>query len=148
VKEAELNEMVPAAAGTELRPGTNALFSLVTGLTEPISVQNFMLTTILEARPNTEPRFGFDGAGEAVLMPLQCLKWEVEHGHFHAAGDVHPDSVRDDRVFGSEHAADGQTVTDVGIGHEGTSHRDGQQARLSPFASQLHAQGLRPTGGT
>ena len=42
-----------------------------------------------------------------------------------------PTAIGDDRVVGGQHAADGQAVAVVGVGHEGPRHRDGQVAGVA-----------------
>src|SRR5207245_11489159 len=68
-KQTELDEMIAAAAGAELRPGAILILAGYRA-DAPIGVQHFMLTAILEVGADTKTRFGLDRPSEAILMPL------------------------------------------------------------------------------
>ena len=129
-EQAELDEMVAAAAGAKLRPGA-VLVLLGDRADVPIRVQNLMLAAVLERGPDSKARLGLDGPRQAVLVTLQVPGGNIQHRHLHAAGDVHAHRVGNHRVFGGQHPADRETVADVGIGHQGPRHGHWQQA--GPF---------------
>ena len=142
-EKAEFNEVVPAAAGAELRPGT-VLVLLRDRADRPIGVEHLVFATLFERRTDPETRFRLDRARETVLPPVQVIQADVEHGHLHAAGDVHADRVRDHRVLRGQHAADRQTVTDMRIGHERARDRNRQQTRLLHLHDRLGFQPFAP----
>ena len=76
-----------------------------------------MLTWLIEVRADAETGLVRDGFDEPLAAAVQLAHGQVQHGHLHAARDVHADGVRDDGVFGGEHAADGQAVAHVSVGH-------------------------------
>ena len=125
-EQAKLDEMISAPAGAELRPRA-VLVLLRDGADRPIRVQHVMRAAFLEARADAKARFRFDGAGQAVLLLLQIAQRNVQHRHFHAAGNVHADGVRNHGVFRGQHAADGQAVANVRIRHERSRDGDRQQ---------------------
>ena len=63
-------------------------------------------------------------------MPFQVAQRDIQHGHFHTAGDIDTNGIWDDSILSRQNAADRQTVADVGIGHERARNRDRQQAGL------------------
>src|SRR5665213_2329213 len=87
-EKAELNKMIPAAAGSQLRPRPVLVF-LSDRADGPIGVQHFVCAAIFESGADSEARFGFNGAGETILTVIEIARLYVEHCHFHAAGDVH-----------------------------------------------------------
>ena len=125
----ELDEVVAAAAGAKLTPGT-VLVLARDGAHGPVGIQHAVLAAVAEPGPNPKAGFVFDGAGEPVLPTFQIAQRQVQHRHLHATGDVHTDGVGDDGIVRGEHTANGQPVAEVGIGHEGTGDRHGQQAGL------------------
>ena len=98
----------------------------------------------MKRRAHAKARLRFDGAGQAVLLPFQFAHRNIQHGHLHAAGDIHADRVRNHRVLGRQHAANGQTVADVRVRHERARHRDRQQARLLHLHHRLVLQTFAP----
>src|SRR5258705_2175201 len=87
-----------------------------------------MLAAILERCANTKASFGFNGAGETVLVTLQFANRNIENSHLHSAGNVDSYCVGNDGVFGREYAAYWQAIADMSIGHEGSSHRHREEA--------------------
>ena len=73
-------------------------------------------------------------------MAAEPVERQIEHGEFDAAGDVHADGVGDDGVIGGEHTADGQTVADMGIGHERGGDGDGQLAGVLHLLERVGVQ--------
>ena len=76
-----------------------------------------MRAAILEARADAKARFRLDGASQAVLLVLQIAHRDVQHRHFHAAGDIHANGVRNYGVLSGQHAADGQAIAHMRIRH-------------------------------
>ncbi len=85
-----------------------------------------MVAPILERSSDAEAGLRLDGAGEPVLLLVQVAHRNVEHGHFHATGDVHANGVGDDRVIRRQHAADGQAVAHMRVRHQRARHRHRQ----------------------
>ena len=142
-EQSELDEVIAAAAGAELGPGF--VFVLFGDRADgPVGIQDGVGAAILEGSANAEAGFGGDGAGEAILLVLEVADGEIEHCHFHAAGDVHADGVRDDDVIGGEHAADGQAVADVGVGHQSAGHGHGEEAGFLHLHDGLGLQASAP----
>src|SRR5262249_4553926 len=109
-----------------------AVFVLLGDRTDgPIRVQYLMLTAILECRANAKASFGFDGAGEPILVSLQFADWNIENSHLHSASDIDTDSIGNNRVLSCKNSTDGQTISDMGVRHESASDRDGEEA--GPF---------------
>ncbi len=48
----------------------------------------------------------------------------------HAAADVHPDRVWNDRICGRQHGANGHAVAHVRVGHDGHGHRHGKRSDI------------------
>src|ERR1035441_7382200 len=120
-EEAELSEMIAAAAGTKLRP--SPVFVLFSNRADiPIRTQHFVLTAVLEAGAHTKARLRLNRPGEPILVPFQFACGNIKHGHFHAASDIDAHRIRNHRVLGSQHPANRQPVTNVGIRHEGSRH--------------------------
>src|SRR5512140_1112617 len=66
-KQAELDEMVAAAAGAELRPSpVFVLFGHWAGV--PIRIQHLVLPAVLEAGAHAKTRFSLDCPGESILV--------------------------------------------------------------------------------
>ena len=140
---AELDKMIAAAAGAELRRGLVAK-RLRDGADGPVLVHDRMRAAMFEFRADAEARLGFDGADEIGFAAAQPVERQIEHGHFHAAGDVHAHGVRDDGVVGGQHAADGQAVADVGVGHERGGDGDGQLAGVLHLLERVGVQVRAP----
>ena len=68
----------------------------------------------------------------------------VVDGQLHAAGDVHAHGVGDDGVLDRQHAADGQAVADVRVGHERARHGHRQRARVGHLLDGGRFQALAP----
>src|SRR5215472_13475011 len=101
--------MIAAAAGAELGPGAILLLFRYAA-DGPIGVHDVVLAAMLEAGADAEARFRLDGAREAILLLLKIPRGNIQHGHFHAAGDVDADRIGNHGVFRSEHTADGQAI--------------------------------------
>jgi hypothetical protein len=125
---AELDEVIAGAARAELGPGA-VLHPRGHVCHVPVGVHDLVLTASLKRRAHPEARLALDRAREPVLAGGERAHRQVEHGQLHAARDIDPDGVRNHRVPGGEHAADGEPVADVRIRHEGARHGDGQLAR-------------------
>ena len=54
----------------------------------------------------------------------------IEDGEFHPTCDVDADRVRDHRILCGKHAANGEAVADVGVGHVRSLDGDGEPARV------------------
>ena len=126
-ERAELDEVIAAAAGAELRPCLVPV-RLRDRADAPIRVHDLVLAAAAERGANAEARLGFDGLREPVLRVSQLAQGQIEHRHFHAAGDIHADGKRNDRVVCRQHAANRQAVADVGVRHERACDRHGQPA--------------------
>ena len=100
------------------------------GLTDQSASSTSCCAAVTERRAHAEARLRLDGAREAILLLLQVAHRNVQHGHFHAARDVHADGVGDHRVVRGQHAADGQAVADVRIRHQRARDRHRQQTRF------------------
>ena len=144
-EHAELGEVVAAAARAELRPGL-ILQAGHHGSDAPVLVHN----RVLPARPGAKGRahaeagLPLKGLDERLLSALQGRDGPVQHGQAHPAGDVHPHGVGDHRVSGGQHAADGQAVALVGVGHEGAGHRHRQRAGVGHLAEGARLDVLAP----
>jgi hypothetical protein len=132
-EEAELDEVVSAAAGAELVPG----FVLeVTGeeAEVPVQVEDGVMAALAAAEfgADAEAGLALDGVDESVALVVGVERdgGEIEDGESHAAGDVDADGVGDDGSCGREHAADGQAVAHVGVGHEGGGTATGSSQAL------------------
>jgi hypothetical protein len=127
-EKAEFDKMIAAAAGAELGPG--AIFVLFgDGTDGPIGVHDFVLASdFVEARADAEASFGFDGFDESVRFAVEFARGPIEHGHFHSARDIHSNGIWNDRAFHRKNPADGQTIADMGVGHESALHRNRQEA--------------------
>ena len=142
-EQAELDEMIAAAAGAELRPGpVFVLFGHRADI--PIRIQHLVLPAVLEAGAHAKTRLGLDRPGEPILVPFQFARRNIEHGHLHAAGNIHADRIRNDRVLRGQHSADGQPVANVRIRHEGAGHRDRQQAGFLHLHHRFVLQSFAP----
>ena len=91
-----------------------------------------------------EARLLLNGPGQLLTMGIDQLRGRGEHAHSHAAGNVHAHAVWDDRIRHGQDPADGQTVTDVGIGHERAAHGHGQAAPVVHLLRGLGVQTLAP----
>src|SRR5690349_7631789 len=79
-EQAELDEMIAAAAGAKLRPGpVFVLFSHRADI--PIRIQHLMPTAVLEACSHPKTRLRLDCPGEPILVPFQFAGGNIEHGH-------------------------------------------------------------------
>ena len=135
--------MIAAAAGAELRRGLVAE-TLRDGADRPVGVHHRMGAAMFEFRADAEARLGFNGADEIRFVAAKVIERQIEDGEFDAAGDVHADGVGDDGVVGGEHAADGQPVADVGIGHERGGDGDGQLAGVLHLLERVGVQVRAP----
>ena len=135
--------MIAAAAGAELRGGLVAK-TLRDGADGPVGVHHRMGAAMFEFRADAEARLGFNGADEIGFAAAKAIERQIEHGQFDAAGDVHADGVGDDGVVGGEHAADGQPVADVGVGHERGGDGDGQLAGVLHLLERVGVQVRAP----
>ncbi len=88
-----------------------------------------MIIRLFEDRTHAEPRLVLDGVLELLAQTVEPLARQIEDAQPHSAGDVNAHRVRDDRILHRQHAADGQAVPEVGVGHEGTPHRHRQRRR-------------------
>src|SRR3979411_747218 len=115
-KSAKFHEMIAGTARAELGPCfvTKTVSERRHG---PVRVHDLMLTAPLEIRSDSKTRLALDDVGETILLSSDRLCRPVEHSHFHAARDIDPDAIRDDRILGRQHTADRQTVTNMGVGH-------------------------------
>ena len=142
-EEAELHEMVAAAAGAELRPGAVlVLFGDRAYL--PIRIHHLVVAAVLESGAHAKAGFRFNRAGQAFRMPLQLTDGDIQHRHLHAAGDIHADCVWNNGVLGRQHAANRQAVAHVCVRHEGTGHCHGQQAGFLHLHHRLVFQSFAP----
>ena len=142
-EQAELDEMVAAAAGAELRPGP-VLVLPGDRAHVPVRVQDLVLAAVFEGGTHAEAGLRFDCAGEALRVPLQFPQRDIEHRHLHATGNIHANRVRNDGVFCRQHAADGQSIADVRVRHQGTCHGHWQQAGLLHLHHGFVFQPLTP----
>ena len=142
-KDAELDEMIAAAAGAELCPGA-ILVLAGDGADGPVRFEDLVFTTMLEGCAHTEAGLGFDGFDELLALSVQLTQRQIEDGEFHAAGDVDADGIGDHRVVGGEHTADGQAITDMGVRHEGARHRDRELAGPAHLVDGLGFEILSP----
>ena len=103
-----------------------------------------MLPGLGEVRADAETRLVLNGLDEPFAPAVQLAHGQVEHGHLHAAGNVHADGVGDDRVVGGQHAADGQTIADVRVRHQRARDRHGELARASHLVDGLGFESFAP----
>ena len=129
LEHAELDEVVPAAARAELGPGL-VLEAPRHHRDVPVAVHDRVCPPVGELRADAEARLPLDRAHEFVPARRQRRDGQVQHGHLHAARDVHANRVRDDRGVGRQHAADGQAVALVRVRHQRAGHGDRQPARV------------------
>jgi hypothetical protein len=130
---AELDEVVARPRRAELRRRLLAQAPGDRGHS-PVGVQHLVVGGPLERRAHAERRLALDGVGQALRAARELRHRDVEHRQAHAACDVDAHRVRDHRLLGGEHAADGQAVAGVGVGHEGTAHRHRQARRVAHLA--------------
>lgn len=142
-ESAEFDEMIATATGAELGPGFVFVLS-GDGTAGPIGIENRVLAAAFKTGADTETRLLLDGAGETILLAIEMIGREIEDGHFHAASDVDTDCIRNDGVFGSEHAADGEAVTDVRIRHERACDRNGEEAGILHLTNSVGLKAFAP----
>ena len=118
--------MISAPAGAKLGPG--AVFILFRHRADrPIGVQHRVLAAIFKRGTNAEARLCLNGTRKTILLVLQVACGKIEDGHFHAAGDIDADGIRNDGIVRGQHAADGQAIAHVRIRHQGSRHENRQQ---------------------
>ncbi len=142
-ESAELDEVVAGTAGAKLGPGLVLELAGDRG-DGPVGVHDGMLASVRETGTDAKAGFGFNGGDESVGAGFDAPDGEIEHGHLHAAGDIHTDGVRDDGVVGGEDAADGQAIADMGIGHQCASYGDGESAGLFHLLDCLRVEITAP----
>ncbi len=151
-EQPKFDEVVSAAAGPKLRP-CSVLVLRGNWAHGPIGIQDRVLATILERGANPETRLGLNRSREPILVPFQILHRNIEHRHFHTAGDVHADRIRNHRVFRCQHSANGQAIANMRVRHEGSAHGHRQQTGsfhlhhglvFEPFAPLPVFDGLAP----
>ncbi len=153
-EDAELDEVVAAAARAELRPRA----VLQTGRDArhvPVLVHHGVLAPAAERRPDTEARLALERRDQFARLRLEVGDRALEHRHLHPARDVDADRIRDHGVVGRQHAADRQAVALVRVGHQRARHRHRQLAGvphllqrplLEPLPEDLARRGRAPRG--
>ena len=142
-ESSELNKVVSAPAGPELRPRAITVL-LRDRAAAPVPFEDFMSASLLESGPNTKASLRFDGSGEALLLAFKVLRRNIQDGHFHAASDVHTNRIRNNCVISRKHATNGQAVANVGIRHEGPHHGNRQQTSSFHLHDSIVLQALTP----
>src|SRR6202047_5327924 len=98
-KSTKFHEMIAGTARAELGPCfvTETMGDRRHG---PVRVHDLMLTASLEIRSDSKTRLALNDAGETILLAGNRLCRPVEYSHFHAARDIDPDAIREDRILG------------------------------------------------
>ena len=140
---AELHEVVAAAAGAQLAPRFVAAL-LGDRAHAPVAVHHLVLAPVAEGRAHAEAGLLDQRRGQAVLLLGQRGGRDIQHGQLHAAGDVHADRVRNDAAAGGQHAADGQAVALVRVGHQRPARGHRQLSRVGHLLQRARLQALAP----
>ena len=135
---AELDEVVAAPARAELSPRT-ILHPGGDGRDSPVTIHDLVVARRSKRGAHPEPRFPFQCPGQAGLVVLERSDRKIEDRHLHPARDVDADGVRDDGFVRGQDTADGQSVADVCVRHEGAG--DGHR-QLAGVLQLLHGVGL------
>ena len=139
----ELDEVIAAAARPELRP--RAILEAGRDVAHaPIRIHDTVLAWRPERGADAESRLTLDRFGQLALIVGQRGERQIQHGHLHAARDVHADRVRNDGVVRRQHAADREPVADVRVGHERAGDRDRQLARVRHLLDRRRLQVFTP----
>ena len=85
-----------------------------------------------------------DDVRQAIFLACDRVRLAVKDREPHPAGDVDADRVWDDSVLRRQYAADRQAVTDMGIGHERSGHRDRQRAGVGHLLNRLRLEIVAP----
>jgi hypothetical protein len=110
----------------------------------PIRIHHVVLPTGPERGAHPELGLALEGPREPRLIVGQRTDGQVEHGHFHPAGDVNADRVWNDRVVRGEHATDREPVANVRVGHQSARRRHRQRARVSHLLQSTRLQVVTP----
>src|SRR5688500_16017693 len=89
---------------------------------EFVPVEHRMLGFILAVEACARPEFRMgDQLALVLCLVLQEMGFgNVEYGQGHTTADVYAYAIGKDRIPGSQHTADRQSVALVGIGHQGS----------------------------
>ena len=77
-------------------------------------------------------------------MSADGVGFAIVDGEFHSAGDVDADRVRNHCIVRREHAADWESVADVGVGHECPGDRDRERTGVRHLFHRFRFEALTP----
>ena len=85
----------------------------------------------LESSADAERSRFFNHISQAAFLAPDRGHGKIQHRHLHSAGDVHSDRIGDYGIAGSQHTANRQAISHVGIRHQAPAMETG---RLQAFS--------------
>ena len=145
VERAELDEVIARARSSELHAGPVLVLAGHAG-DGPVLIQHRMMVRAVKPAAHAEAGPASQHVGEHVPPGVENLGVEGEDRQLHAAGDIDPDGVGDDGVFTRQHPANGEAITDVGIGHQRAAPGDRERTRIGHLAMSADVDVGSPGG--